>query len=123
MSIQLEEFGTILLFQLIVFTTFLMTIILSRLLSPRNPNKNKDDSFECGEAPSGYGRSQFVFRYYPYLLMFMVFDVASMFLFAWAAAFSSLGLELHIFIFAFLLTILPPLGFAVHEAGKSERWS
>jgi NADH:ubiquinone oxidoreductase subunit 3 (subunit A) len=55
--------------------------------------------------------------------MFLVFDVSSMFLFAWASAFASLGLDLHIRILAFLLVVLPLVGYAVDVAGKGERWS
>ncbi len=120
---QLEEFGLILVFTGLVFFSFIASIILSKLVSPRNSSKEKNISFECGEEPSGAGRGQFVFRYYPYVLMFLVFDVASMFMFAWAGAFAVLGLELHIRMFAFLLIVIPPIGYAVNVAGKAERWS
>jgi len=119
---QLVEFGLILIFSALIFISFLASIILSKLVSPRNPSKDKTTSFECGEEPSGAGRGQFVFRYYPYLLMFLVFDVAAMFLFAWAGAFSSLGLDLHMIVLAFLLVVLPPVAYAVNAAGNAERW-
>ncbi|MFW9831005.1 MAG: NADH-quinone oxidoreductase subunit A [Candidatus Thorarchaeota archaeon] len=119
---QLIEFGLILIFTVLIFTAFLASIILSKLVSPRNSSKEKTTSFECGEEPSGVGRGQFAFRYYPYLLMFLVFDVSAMFLFTWAGAFSSLGLELHIFLLAFLLIVLPPVAYAVNVAGKAKRW-
>ncbi|MFX1510322.1 MAG: NADH-quinone oxidoreductase subunit A [Promethearchaeota archaeon] len=119
---QLVEFGLILVFIALIFSSFLASIILSRLVSPRNPSKEKTTSFECGEEPSGAGREQFVFRYYPYLLMFLVFDVSAMFLFAWAGAFSSLGFELHLVVLAFLLIVLPPIAYAVNVAARAERW-
>ncbi|MFX1341813.1 MAG: NADH-quinone oxidoreductase subunit A [Promethearchaeota archaeon] len=120
---QLADFGLILIFMGLVLTSFIVSIILSKLVSPRSSSEGKDTSFECGEEPSGAGRGQFIFRYYPYLLMFLVFDVSSMFLFAWASAFASIGLDLHIRILAFLLIVLPLVGYAVDVAGKAERWS
>lgn len=119
---QLVEFALILVFVALIFISFLASIILSKLVSPRNSTEKKTTSFECGEEPSGAGREQIVFRYYPYLLMFLVFDVSAMFLFAWAGAFSSLGLELHMIVLAFLLVVLPPVAYAVNVAARAERW-
>ncbi len=117
-----EDFGIILLFQSVVSSSFVLSIIISKLVSPRSPHKDKGVSFECGEEPSGAGRNQFVFHYYPYLLLFLVFDVTSMFLFAWATASATLGFNLHVIVVAFLLTILPPLAIAINLASKKRRW-
>ena len=63
------------------------SLILSRLLSPRKRyNPVKFLPMECGQMPTGEGRSHFMMQYYAYILMFVVFDVMSIFLYAWGAS-------------------------------------
>lgn len=124
-KMAIEEFIPIFIFQGIVALMFVSALIISRLVSPRNPDPKKTTPFECGEELIGgeSGRAQFVMQYYPYILMFLIFDVTSMFLFAWAAAFSSFTLEnnISIIIFAFVLSFL--LGYALYYSAQKENWT
>ena len=62
-------------------------LILSRLVSPRRRyNPVKFLPMECGQMPTGEGRSHFMMQYYAYILMFVVFDVMSIFLYTWATS-------------------------------------
>ena len=106
----------------VVFTV--PTLVIPRLLAPRKPNPIKNAPFECGQVPVGRGRMHFMMQYYAYLLMFVVFDVMAMFLYAWAVAYQPLGLGA---ISSWLMTIfvgalLIPMGFTVYLAGKREIW-
>src|SRR5271169_1024971 len=68
------------------------TLVIPRFLAPRRPNPIKNAPFECGQVPEGRGKMHFMMQYYAYLLMFVVFDVMGMFLYAWAAAYTPLVL-------------------------------
>ncbi len=75
---------------LIGFITFILVLIIlpilmilgSWFLAPRNPNKIKLLPFESGEIyTTGTGRWSLIMQYYGYLLMFLIFDTLSIFIF------------------------------------------
>jgi NADH:ubiquinone oxidoreductase subunit 3 (subunit A) len=102
----------------------LPTVILPRLLAPRRPNPLKNAPFECGQVPVGAGKVHFMMQYYAYLLMFIVFDVMGMFLYAWAAAYRPmlLGLASDWTVTLFIGMLFLPMGFALVLAGRRELW-
>jgi len=106
----------------VVFT--LPVIIIPKLLAPHKPNPIKNLPFESGQVPMGGGKMHFMMQYYAYLLMFLVFDVMAMFLYAWAAAYRplALGVSSSWLISLFIVMLSLPLGFALHMAGKRELW-
>ena len=84
-------------------------LILSRLLSPRRRyNPVKFLPMECGQMPTGEGRSHFMMQYYAYILMFVVFDVMSIFLYAWGTALFNIPRAATLPIIGFLAIMLPP---------------
>jgi NADH:ubiquinone oxidoreductase subunit 3 (subunit A) len=99
-------------------------VLVPKLLAPRRPNPIKNAPFECGQVPAGAGKFHFMMQYYAYLLMFLVFDVLAMFLYAWAAAYQPLGLgvasDWTLTLFMGLLFV--PMGYALVIAGKRELW-
>lgn len=90
--------------------------------SRRKRDPFRDMPFESGQVPQGEGRRRLVMQYYPYLLMFVVFDVVSMFLFAWGISFSKIPLYGSFPILLFLFLLAPPLGYALHLALRRENW-
>jgi len=67
-------------------------LIASRLLAPRgNKAGAKRLPYESGEVALGQAQVQFPVRYYIFALLFIVFDVEAIFLFAWATKFAELG--------------------------------
>ncbi|HEX76999.1 MAG TPA: NADH-quinone oxidoreductase subunit A [Dehalococcoidia bacterium] len=71
----------------------LLPCLLTRLrVIPRKPSPIKTDIYECGLETQGKTWVQFNFRYYFYALVFVVFDVETIFLYPWAVAFNKLGL-------------------------------
>jgi NADH-quinone oxidoreductase subunit A len=92
------------------------------IFAPRKPNPVKNDSFECGQVPIGDARTRLVMRYYPYLLTFLVVDVMSIFLFAWAVSYKGLGLGGSFPVLAFVAIVLVGLGYALHSARREEIW-
>ena len=69
----------------------LLPVVLAKLVAPRKPGPNKQDTYECGVAPNGDSWLQFKAQYYIYALAFLVFDVEVAFLYPWAAAYKKGG--------------------------------
>jgi len=65
-------------------------ILLGRLIAPHKPNPINSETYECGIETVGETWVQFKAQYYVFALVFLVFDVETVFLFPWAAAFDKL---------------------------------
>ena len=108
----------------ILVNTIALVIVLILLVSPRDRRRTpeKRAPFESGQIAVGRGRTRFIIQYYPYLLMFVVYDVVSMFLFAWALNLRSLGPAGTVPVLIFISVLLLPLGYSLHLANRSENW-
>jgi NADH:ubiquinone oxidoreductase subunit 3 (subunit A) len=67
-------------------------ITIAALLSPRKPDAIKNSTYECGIETVGETWVQFKPQYYIYALVFLVFDVETVFLFPWAVAYNQINL-------------------------------
>ena len=68
-----------------------LILLVSKLINPDSPSAAKLSPYECGIVPVGDSWHPFAVRYYIFALLFLVFDVESIFLFPWAITFRSLG--------------------------------
>ncbi|MBD2089944.1 photosynthetic/respiratory NAD(P)H-quinone oxidoreductase subunit C [Microcoleus sp. FACHB-1515] len=64
----------------------------ARLLRPKRPGVERRTTYESGMEPIGGAWIQFNIRYYMFALVFVIFDVETVFLYPWAVAFHQLGL-------------------------------
>ena len=62
------------------------------ILGPKKPNPIKQTTYECGIETVGDSWVQFKAQYYIFALVFLVFDVETVFLFPWAVKLGQLGL-------------------------------
>lgn len=69
-----------------------VAIGLAALLSPKKPNPIKQSTYECGIETVGESWVQFKPQYYIFAIVFLIFDVETVFLFPWAAAYGQLAL-------------------------------
>ncbi|MCY3411434.1 MAG: NADH-quinone oxidoreductase subunit A [Candidatus Heimdallarchaeota archaeon] len=87
----LEQYLSVLTLFGFAIVFILLFIIVNKLLGPP-PKKasnqydgiNRFVAYECGEVPIGEAQSRFNFQYYVFALVFVVFDVVSSLLVAWA---------------------------------------
>jgi NADH:ubiquinone oxidoreductase subunit 3 (subunit A) len=99
------------------------SLILARLLSPRKRyNPVKFLPMECGQMPTGEGRSHFMMQYYAYILMFVVFDVMAIFLYAWGASLLAIPKEATLPMMAFLGIMFAAMGYALYLSGRKGIW-
>ena len=62
------------------------------VLAPKKPNPIKQTTYECGIETVGDSWVQFKAQYYIFALVFLIFDVETVFLFPWAVKLNSLGM-------------------------------
>ena len=62
-----------------------------RLLGPSRPSVTKGEPFECGNPPSGSAWGRFAVKFYMTAILFIVFDVETIFLLPWAVSARTLG--------------------------------
>ena len=83
----------ILVFALLAAALPLATIFIARALQSRRPNPVKLEPYECGVEPSTLAHdTRFSVRYFLIAVLFVVFDVETIFLFPWAVMFDQLAL-------------------------------
>lgn len=87
-----SEFGIAMLYLLGGIMFVIIIGLVSKLMAPNRPNKEKLSSYECGEDPEGNARIQLNMRFYVAALIFLIFDVEIVFLFPWATVFADKGL-------------------------------
>ncbi|CAN6835056.1 unnamed protein product, partial [Brassica oleracea] len=69
-----------------------LAFLISGVLSPITKGPEKLSSYESGIEPIGDAWLQFRIRYYMFALVFVVFDVETVFLYPWAMSFDVLGI-------------------------------
>ena len=69
-----------------------MTLIVARFFRASSPNPVKLQAYECGVQAKGDARGRVSIHYYVIAVLFLIFDVETIFLFPWAIKFDALGL-------------------------------
>ncbi|HVP60014.1 MAG TPA: NADH-quinone oxidoreductase subunit A [Myxococcaceae bacterium] len=84
----------------------------SALLGPRRPSVVKSTVFEAGSEPSpGTARQRFAVKFYVVALLFIVFDVETVFLYPWAVNFKALGWFGYVEMLIFAVTLVIGLAY------------
>jgi len=77
----------------IVAAGFALTLLLlSSVLGPRRPSKEKLSTYECGIDPIGSARERFSVKFYLVAMLFIIFDIEIVFLYPWAVVLGNLKL-------------------------------
>src|ERR671913_1431431 len=66
-------------------------LLVVALIAPRKASLAKSDIYECGVRTTGETWIRFKIQYYIYALMFVVFDIETVFLYPWAVSYGGLG--------------------------------
>ena len=84
----------------------LFTIVFSSLLHPQKYNKVKLEPYECGIEPVTGARDRYSIRYYLVAMLFVIFDVETVFMFPWAVIFNRLPAFLLAEMIVFILILV-----------------
>jgi NADH:ubiquinone oxidoreductase subunit 3 (subunit A) len=86
--------------------------VWARLFSPRKPGQEKNAIYECGLESKGDAWVQFKSEYYLYGIIFLIFDVETIFLLPFAVAFTGLPVGAFVAMVVFLLLLVEGLVWA-----------
>ena len=87
-------------------------MIIAGLISPKSFTTQKGKAYECGVPTRGESMMQFKVGYYLFAILFLMFDVETVFLFPWAVVCKSLGTSALISVGIFLSVLILGLVYA-----------
>ncbi len=93
-------------------TPLALAWLWAKFFSPRKPGPDKNATYECGLESKGDAWIQFKSEYYLYAIIFLIFDVETIFLLPFAVAFGKLPVGAFIAIMIFLLLLVEGLVWA-----------
>nr|QKK47713.1 NADH dehydrogenase subunit C [Pennellia longifolia] len=108
----LYEYDIFWAFLIIASAIPVLAFLISGVLSPIRKGPEKLSTYESGIEPIGDAWLQFRIRYYMFALVFVVFDVETVFLYPWAMSFDVLGVSAFLEAFIFVLILILGLVYA-----------
>jgi NADH-quinone oxidoreductase subunit A len=90
-SLLYFEFLPILIFLVIAIVLAVIIVSLSYILAIQNPETEKLSTYECGFEPYEDARNIFDVRFYLVAILFIIFDIETMFLLPWSVSLSQLS--------------------------------
>jgi NADH-quinone oxidoreductase subunit A len=88
---MLRAYAVLLLLLAFVIVAGGVIIVLSHFAAPRRPTAIKGSPYESGMPPLGGARERFSVKFYLVAMLFIVFDIETVFLLPWAAIFTAPG--------------------------------
>ncbi|HUI53320.1 MAG TPA: NADH-quinone oxidoreductase subunit A [Bryobacteraceae bacterium] len=68
-----------------------LAILVAKLIRPSAPSHTKLEAYECGIKAASDSRGRYTVRFYIIAILFVIFDVETIFLFPWAVRYKALG--------------------------------
>jgi NADH-quinone oxidoreductase subunit A len=87
----LSGYVPIFLFVGLTFLFPIVTLMFARLIRPQTGGVDKLMPYECGVDPDSSARQRYAIRYYVVAILFVIFDVETVFLFPWAIIYRQLA--------------------------------
>ena len=88
----LNSYLPIFLFIAIAISFPIVTLLVAKLIRPNTGGVGKLEPYECGVDPDSDARKRYAIRYYVVAILFVIFDVETVFLFPWAIIYKQLAL-------------------------------
>ena len=111
----LDTYLPIAIFAVIALAFPAVTFFMSRFFRPTKVTALKRETYECGEVPIGEAQIQFRFQFYMFAIIFVVFDVITVFLMIWALNFANLSDDAKILMLAFFGLLLVGVFYALKK--------
>lgn len=103
----MTQYIPILLFTLVALVFPPLTLVIAKLLRAGRYHPVKAEPYECGVEPRMLAHdTRFSIRYYLIAVLFVVFDVETVFLFPWAVVYRKLALFGFVEMFVFLAILV-----------------
>jgi NADH-quinone oxidoreductase subunit A len=97
----------ILLFLIVAIGFAILALVMAWLVRPERYSKVKLEPYECGIEPTTDARDRYSVRYFLVAMLFLVFDVETIFMFPWAVIMNKLLLFglIEMVVFLFILVV------------------
>ena len=117
----LQDYLPVLLVMGITFVFAIGALLAGLLLKPKNSYSEKLSPWECGVDPVGEANAgKFTVQFYIIAVLFVIFDVETLFLFPWAVVLDEIGVFAFIEMFLFIVILL--VGFFYAWAKGALEW-
>jgi NADH-quinone oxidoreductase subunit A len=80
----------ILIFLVVAILFPIVALLLCKLIRPSAPSLTKLEAYECGIKAASDSRGRYTVRFYIVAILFVIFDVETIFLFPWAVRYRQL---------------------------------
>lgn len=91
-SLFYNEYSIILIFLFVAAVLSVIIVLFSYILAVQNPETEKLSTYECGFEPYEDARHTFDVKFYLVAILFIVFDIETMFLIPWTNVLGQLDL-------------------------------
>jgi len=81
----------ILIFLAVAILFPVVAIVAAKLIRPSAPTLTKLEAYECGIKAASDSRGRYTVRFYIIAILFVIFDVETIFLFPWAVRYNTFG--------------------------------
>ena len=81
----------IFIFLVIAILFPIVALVAAKLIRPSMPSQTKLEAYECGIKAASGSRGRYTVRFYIIAILFVIFDVETIFLFPWAVQYQALG--------------------------------
>jgi NADH-quinone oxidoreductase subunit A len=97
----------------------LFSVSIAPIVGPKRYNRAKLDAYECGiePAPQPIGGGRFPVRFYITAMLFIIFDIETIFLYPWAMSFNALGVFGFVEMVLFILTVFIAYAYVWRRGG------
>ena len=97
----------------------LFAVFAPVVIGPRRYNRARLDSYECGidPTPQPIGGGRFPIKYYIVAMLFIIFDIETIFLYPWAVTFQQLGLFALVEMVLFMATVFVAYAYVWRRGG------
>jgi NADH-quinone oxidoreductase subunit A len=103
----MQSYVPILVFVLVAIGFVAVILLVAKLLRHHDSGRTSTDPYECGNEPESFAHDhRFSIRYYLIAVLFVIFDVETVFLFPWAVMFDRLALFGFIEMMVFLVILI-----------------
>ena len=97
----------------------IFSVVMATLIGPKRYNRAKLEAYECGiePTPTPAGGGRFPIKYYLVAMLFIVFDIESVFLIPYAVAFDQLKLFGLVEMVLFIVTVFVAYAYVWRRGG------
>ncbi len=110
-----EQYMGVAVFAVIALLIPTLVFFLSRYIRTDKHDPRGTTTYECGEEPIGDAQIQFHFQYYMYAIIFIAFDLVTVFILLWSLVFADISELGKIYMLMFLGVLLAGVAYALKK--------